>query len=222
MGRMYQDWVQITPRRGLSFSRTELLHLAMSVAALTLAFALVYYRRYTISGWTEAEEFLLFLGIAFAAVVTGFMLHELAHKAVAQRYGAWAEFRAYPFGLAIALMLSFVGVLFAAPGAVYIGGRIDRRQNGVISIAGPLTNLAIGGAALAACLATVHILAFALFTIATINFMLAAFNLLPIPPLDGSKVWKWNPAVYVAAFAVSVVIAGALMFGLLDPWLPPM
>jgi Zn-dependent protease len=147
--------------------------------------------------------------VAFVSTTTGFFLHEMAHKFVAQRYGCWAEFRYSQQGLFIALILSAIaGFLFAAPGAVYIAGRIDKRQNGIISIAGPLTNVAVAVAAIPLMLLTSGIIAWGFYTVIFFNSFLAIFNMIPVMPLDGSKVWRWDPVVYI----VSVVGIGALMY----------
>jgi Zn-dependent protease len=44
-----------------------------------------------------------------------------------------------------------------------------------------------------------------------INFFLAAFNLLPIPPLDGSKVMSWSVPIWLITFAVAAILV--LVFG---------
>jgi Zn-dependent protease len=36
-----------------------------------------------------------------------------------------------------------------------------------------------------------------------VNSYLALFNLLPIPPLDGSKIVQWNLPIYLLALAFS-------------------
>ena len=73
--------------------------------------------------------------------MTGFLLHELAHKWMAQQYGCWAEYRGNKNGLYFALMMSVFGFLLAAPGAVMVSGNIVTTMND--ATVGPLSNIAI-------------------------------------------------------------------------------
>ena len=193
----------------IRFGRTEMLHILIAVLVLTFAFTIFIYLGMD-HHITDVDVFALTLsfGMSFVIVVTGFLLHELAHKFVAQRYGAWAEFRIFPIGLFLALAFSFLGFVFAAPGAVYIQGNISKRQNGLISLAGPFTNLAFGGAFLLGwmLLPAEGDLSSVLSWVGLVNLFFAAFNLLPIPPFDGSKVVKWNIGVYVTVLAVTIVL----------------
>ena len=147
--------------------------------------------------------------VAFVSTATAFFLHEMAHKFVAQHYGCWAEFRYSQQGLLIALVLAAIaGFLFAAPGAVYIAGRIDKRQNGIISIAGPLTNVVVAAAAIPILIYMGGIVAAGFYTVIYFNAFLAIFNMIPVMPLDGAKVVRWNVGVYIGALAAM----GALMY----------
>lgn len=208
------EWKEMYDERGalyvppgygkIRFSRQETLQILIAVAALTFAF-------FNIFPWNgkSIDVVLFLLGTSAIAVITGFALHELMHKFLAQRYGAWAEFRIYPTGLLFAILFSFFGFVFAAPGAVYIQGRITEKQNGIISLVGPLSNLLIGSACLLLGLGLVNeslTLGGALYLIGYINIFLAFFNLLPIPPLDGSKVWRWNMPLYLAMLVASVLL----------------
>lgn len=191
----------------MRFSRIEVIHILISVSVLTFAFAIMIVGVSNLSKLSLIGVTYLF-GASFLAVASGFLLHELMHKRVAQGYGCLAEFRMYPMGLLIGLITSVFGFLIVLPGAVMIAGRITDRQNGIISAAGPLTNMLIGGSllALALSLEVDTDLWFIVGIIAFINLWLAFFNLLPIPPLDGSKVFFWNIATYIAMMAAAVAL----------------
>lgn len=208
--------------RRVTTSRTELIHLAIAFAVLTIDIALV---RAQISlrggpGGVDVGSLVAGLGVAAVAALTGFVAHEMAHKVVAQRHGFWAEFRMSPAGLFFSLATALFGFLFALPGATVIGGMGDTREWGRTSMAGPLTNLGFGGVFLAASLvggvlglaatawATLVFLAF-------VNAVFAAFNLLPFGPLDGRKVIRWSRSLWVAAFGAALLFAGAVVSVLL-------
>jgi Zn-dependent protease len=197
----------------IRFSRVEIKHILIGVAALTLAFTIVLNSDLAFNlNMSYMATIPITLGVSAFVVLAGFLLHELGHKFVAQRYGAWAEFRMYPLGLLLAIMMSFLGFLFAAPGAVYIAGRVTKKQNGLISLAGPIVNLAIGGTFLAASLLfPLGAVGYVLSLIAIMSLFLAGFNLIPIPPLDGYKIAVWNIPIYVGMVA-------ATGFGLLLGW----
>lgn len=191
------------------FSSREIRELLISVTVLTLAFAIafsgVFFNKRIMS-------FIYILPASFAAVSTGFFLHELGHKFVAQKYGCWAEFRMYPRGLLLALIISFFGFVFAAPGAVYITGAIDTERNGEISAAGPLTNILISLVFLPAVLflPSSFIWVVCVF-VCFINIMLAGFNMIPFHPLDGSKVFRWNKVVWIGMLII-IVMLGLLIY----------
>jgi len=195
----------------MQFSKEEIRDIALAIAALS--FILVV-------------NPLPNLGIDFGVIpgyligiILGFVLHELAHKAVANRLGAEAFFKLWPYGVVFGLMLALISSWkFLAPGAVVVYGhkfgrwkyRLDRvfttphgaalstGEMGLISVAGPIVNI---------------ILAFVFMSsqniifqqIAYINAFLAVFNLLPIPPLDGSKVFLWNAVIWLFVLILAAV-----------------
>lgn len=206
---------------GFRFSRRELREITISVLVLTLAFAIFF------SGGIDglarelgSSMFAYVFVISFLAVLTAFFFHEMAHKFLAQRYGCWAEYSYYVTGLLFAIVTSLFGIIFAAPGAVIIGGPITVEENGKISAAGPVTNLSIG-AIFAAIYFTARAfpipvfpfgfdLAGIFYLLAWINVVLGGFNLIPFPPLDGSKIYRWSVAVYVLLVVAAVGLFAAL------------
>lgn len=213
-----------TPRavRRVTTSRTEILHLAIAFVVLTVDIALVQAQitLRTGPGSIDIPTLVAGLGVAAVAALTGFVAHEMAHKVVAQRHGFWAEFRMSPAGLFFSLATALFGFLFALPGATVIGGMGDTREWGRTSVAGPMTNLAFGGAFLVAGLIggrlglaapAWNILVFLAF----VNAVFAAFNLLPFGPLDGRKVLRWSRSAWVASFGSALLFAGAVVSVLL-------
>jgi len=184
--------------------------------AITLAFTVVFFRNGTAARFFQAfgvtspmAGVFLILGISAMTVGVGFILHELAHKFAALHYGYWAEFRKDNLMLLVAVvMAALTGFVFAAPGATMISApALSRRENGWISAWGPAANLLLAlpfvGMALlgGSPLLTIGVMGW------QINGMLAAFNMLPVGPLDGKKVLAWNPAV----FGILLAAAGVLL-----------
>jgi len=196
-------------------TRREEADLFIAWMAISLSFAIIKIAPYGILGpvgTINPVQALIFFGIALLTVGIGFILHEMAHKFTAIRYGYWAEFRKDNNMLLVAVVLaSLVGFVFAAPGATVIysnaadGRGLTREQNGKISAAGPFVNLVLcllfaaiivvsGGLA---ALKSGSILAEIGLAGVQINAMIAAFNMLPISILDGNKVFSWNIAVFL-------------------------
>ena len=173
-------------------SAIEIRDILVALAALTVAFYLIIYGGI-------GKDTVYYLGLAALSVFAGFLVHELSHKFVARMYGCWAEFRADYRMLGFALITAYFGFLFAAPGAVMISGNVDRERNGKISLAGPGSNLVVGVACLSILFLTgVSGLANdALSRLFTFSVFLAGFNMIPVMPFDGSKIWQWNKPVYI-------------------------
>ena len=182
-------------RTRFGFSITELKELLISSLAITFIFAYPYLRS---PGW-----WVIFL-LYFFFIGLGFAIHESAHKFMAKSRGAWSEFRMWGQGLLFALLLRIVGgPIFIAPGATMWAKRnATLEDQGLVSVAGPVSNIILAGIFF---VGSFFIPFFAMGI--TINLYLAMFNLLPIPPLDGSKVIKWNPVIWSVLFFTSLLLS---------------
>ena len=203
---------------GTYVENDELMQITISVVAISFGFALVFAG---LDGMLHYPgEFLIFMMLSLVTVGSGFILHEMAHKLVAIYYGAQARFRMWVNGLVLMLITSVFGFLFAAPGAVYIEAKqVTAKQNGIISIVGPLVNLVLVGVfmALAAVAPKVYYLSFIQGPLnvwvfgAKINLMLALFNMIPAFPLDGSKVYAWNRFIWLGFIAILLILGAKLI-----------
>jgi Zn-dependent protease len=196
----------------------EVRDIIVADAVLILAFSL------TLSGGVFSASkgsfvgtFISYLPIVALGVSLSFILHELMHKFVAQHYGAIAGFRASVNGLVVTLLTGMFGFLLGIPGATMIyASSFTKRQNGIVSLAGPLTNFAVFAVFLGLYVAlspapgtyAAHAIGFVLF----ISILLAFFNMLPIYPLDGSKVLAWDKRVYALTMGIIFLLLVGFRF----------
>jgi len=182
----------VVPRRyaapetgGIHFSTTELVSILVSMVTLILAFQMF-----------KIADSGIILGI-----LLGVTLHEIVHKIVAQSMGFESRYKLWEIGLVLIIAFAIITkgrFIFAAPGFVVTEGMATPRERGIISMSAPTTNIllallfmAAGGAWMSA---------------AYVNALLAVFNLLPIPPLDGAAVMEWNPGVWSGTFCFALLV----------------
>lgn len=173
-------------------SKTELLHLGIATILIVgVGLSLNHYRYVS---W----QFL-------AVFISAFLVHELAHKFLAQYYGSWAEFRAQLYGLIITAIsaLPIMPFKFIAPGAVMVG-LSDKNKFGRVALIGPLTNLVMGFSFLT----LTHMFPYQsyLYAGASFNAWIAMFNLLPFGVLDGQKIFDWNKLIWACSMACAMIL----------------
>jgi Zn-dependent protease len=178
----------------MRFHKREIFDLLKAWIAISIAFGIVLSER------SFGINLLKFIGIALLTAGIGFIAHELSHRYFARKYKCYAEFRSNDIMLLIAIVLSFAGFVFAAPGAVWFSGYVNKEQRGIISMSGPLANIVV---ALIFLPLIFVIPTFALYGM-MINSWLAFFNLIPFRGFDGYKVLQWNKAIYAILIVVSL------------------
>ena len=191
----------------MRFTKREIKDLFFAWILLSIAFAILF------AGFEEllSSFFIVALLISALTAGIGFLLHELMHKYVAQKYGLYAEFQAFYKMIFLAIGLAFFGFIFAAPGAVFIKGNITRERNGKISVAGPVTNVI---------LAIIFLIPLLLLNFNSpilqlffdfgfrINALLALFNMIPVMPFDGAKVIAWDKRVF---YIIGIIALGLFL-----------
>ena len=193
----------------IKFTSSEVRDLIIAFIVISLCFAIANAGR-------DMNAILHLLPMIMVGVGAGFILHELGHKFVSIKYGYWAEFKLWPQGLIFALVTSFFGFVFAAPGAVYTyANYMTDEINGKISIAGPIVNIILAIIFLAICVVIYPNALYSQTSILilnvcalgfNINSFLALFNLLPIGNLDGSKVLRWNVGIWIITMAIAGIM----------------
>ena len=202
-----------TPDEGIFEGRTnDNFELLKMWVGTTLAFAIA-----STGGNVLARGFINVLLLSAVVCGLAFVCHELAHRIVARNYGAEAHFVANNGMLLISIVIAFLGVLFAAPGAVWHRGYLTRRQSGLIALAGPATNF---GLAVLFLLGLIFIVASRSdvpnWVLALcedgfrFNAWIGLFNMIPAGPFDGAKVLQWSALVFGITVAIGIVLAFVL------------
>lgn len=159
--------------------------------------------------------------IYFALLIPSVILHEISHGFLAHIWGDETAKNAGrltlnplrhidPLGTLIipgALILLGQGLAFAyaKPVPVNVSG-MSRNKAMMVGLIGPITNIAI--AVLVALVFNIvdprgmpEWLINALFQLGIVNVVLATFNLIPVPPLDGAAIIeRFLPAQYMRAY----------------------
>ena len=180
------------------FSPTEIRHLALS-ALLVLSVGLSW----MLFIYAYSPLTLISASFVFAWI---FLLHEIAHKLVAQHYGLWAEFRLTLFGAIITLLSTLSPFKIIAPGAVMITGHATKESIGKTAVAGPSVNVVLSIVSFALTFVPPNPFFEVFVFSAALNAFIAVFNLIPVGMFDGLKVFYWNRLVWGVAFAMSAAL----------------
>ncbi len=197
------------------------------------------------------DQQIVFGVFQFVVLIFSVVVHEVAHGVTAERLGdptarLLGRLTLNPIrhldpmgSFILPLMLYFSGlpILGWAKPVPYnpFVLKDPKKGGGMIALAGPATNMFLAaafGAAIrimvaAGMTATAPILILLLVLIVKINLILAIFNLVPIPPLDGSKVlfaflpntpWARNAEIFLERIGWPLVFFVVFFgFGLIQP-----
>ena len=191
----------------------EVLDLIFGFSLIVLVFGFYQYLL------REDQKWIGFL-ISGILVGTAFVPHELGHKIVAMRRGQYARYVLWVRGLFFTLLTLVIGIGLIVPGFVAIvpiSKQMDKKDLGLVAVAGPATNVVIGVVSLILGLLTnanfgviplTGLLAAPniFILVAQFNALIALFNCIPIWQLDGAKILRWNKIVYFALIAINIAI----------------
>ena len=211
LGRESRDRRKPKARRRKRFSSTEIRDLSIATILVMLVGISLLGRPNGIFSaiplilnyYLPSGQWWVIVGI-IGIFVSTFMVHELAHKFVAQHFGMWSEFRMLQTGY----FLSAMAILFSIPifgtGVVLTSGGRSIKEDGKANLAGPLSNFIF------AVIITVSGLLIALATESAgeglmilvvygveINAFIGLFNMIPLQPFDGATIRSWSSVVWL-------------------------
>jgi len=190
------------------FKNKELRDLIVAILILSVIFSF------------PNPDFLSVFIVSILIVLFSYFVRELAHKFVARKFGCMSTFKLWPPGILIGIMSMFLkyfmgyfggkNIVFAAPGFAEIVpyrfgrmgfkvARVTPKDLGLVALAGTGMNIFFA-------------VFFKMFpggifqTLSLYNGLIALFNLLPIAPLDGSKIFLWSMMTWLFLVFVSVLV----------------
>ena len=200
-------------KRYYKYSVDELKGLIISI--LVLAFIVSF------KEWGYGDNFNAIVGlknlfIAIILITITILIHDGAQRISALHSGFRIEYKMWWYGLLIGLILVFISkgnIWFLAPGGIlfhhmathrlgFFRYGVNIRSVGLITLIGPIANI-IFATLIKVSQVNLHLFSvdnIILNKIFLINWVFAVWNLLPIPPLDGVKVFQFSRLTYVALF----------------------
>lgn len=158
----------------------------------------------------------------FLIVILSYLIHEILHSVVAKSEGIYSRCDLWPIGIIVTLASGILsGGLAVLPLPTIIRLKESETERwrketfemapwdiGLTSIVGPLSNLV---------LATIFFALFKFYGLtlfrlgALINSWIAFANLIPWPPIDGSKIMSWDRWVWFLSGVAAVIGIGGLL-----------
>ena len=205
-----------------TFTTEEIRDIIISSVVLGFSFTLAFF------GGSERFSFLFRPGfIAYFIPTTALVLVSLSAKHVSQKNAGRAMeshvfYRLWTPGIILAILSSLLGFVIAAVGGIKVGteyaerhGRwrinLTPKQMGILATLGPLVYISIALGFLMLSPLSPMIGGQNLFiTSSEINITLALFSMIPLRPLDGEKIARWNMVIWAFLLLMSFAVLGML------------
>ena len=213
-------------KRYYKFTPSELKGLVISI--IVVAF-IISFNDWGVGSVFDAKAGLLNFFNAILIVALSFLVHLSAQRVWALATGYRHEFQMWGIGLGVALVLSFITngrAWLIIPGGFIVHHLAGHRLGwfryginywaiGLIAFVGPLASIAFAAVfkSISGFVSNSLIQKMIIF-----NVLYAVFSMLPVPPLDGSKIYFGGRMLY--AFALpAIVVAGILLYIDIAVWI---
>jgi hypothetical protein len=189
----------VDERTGSPFLPTKSEVIAYIVSVIVLGFSFSYVKVDAFS------QILLVLPVILGtSVIVGFVKTVIL-VGYARVRGVWAENKLWYFGLATFLVTTFLfRVPFSSPSRiVHFESKLTKRLDTILSLADIIISLAFAGGFYLLMIGGYPAIGSVGLAMCIIG---AFFDSLPMPPLNGRTIFKYSKAVWVALFAVTLIL----------------
>ncbi len=149
--------------------------------------------------------------LALGLSILCFMPKELLQRGYARKLSMYSQYKIWIPGLIMAIISPFMGFAFVTPGHVDFSSKyyerygrkqisISMKQIGIIINAGFWFSMGFGIFSMILGISGLTIFS----TIAKMNFYIAFFNMWPLANLDGVKIIRWKPSLWVFYIILSL------------------
>ena len=213
-------------KRYYKFSNKELLSIA--ITTIVIAFIISF------RDWGPGDPVNIHLGLinffnSILIVLLSLLLVESAVRIAALSFGFQAEYEPFTIGLFISIVITFVSrgfVWFFMPNGFKLEPltahrlghhryEVDYFTLGMISLFAPIMHIALAIFFKAVYIAAPNAILLKAFHL---NTLMAIYQILPIPPLAGSKVFFGSRMLYAFSF-IGVIVASVFLYSNLPSWL---
>lgn len=183
----------------------------ISFIVLGLALSIAY--RHIISGYSPEKFLFLLLPVGFLSSLIAIGVSYGSMRFLSERYGYRINFTLFTSGIIFALVTSIFGFIISLPGCTRVIGSVNNEIEGKIALSSPLMNIVLGAILSAFSFISSGTLSQIFIIISGSSLMVAVFSSLPVPPLPGYSILKWNFYIYIIELAFSVTFLVSLGHG---------
>ncbi len=183
----------------------------ISFIVLGLALSIAY--RHIISGYSPEKFLFVLLPVGFLSSLIAIGVSYGSMRFLSERYGYRINFTLFTSGIIFALVTSIFGFIISLPGSTRVIGSVNNEIEGKIALSSPLMNIVLGAILSAFSFISSGTLSQIFIIISGSSLMVAVFSSLPVPPLPGYSILKWNFYIYIIELAFSVTFLVSLGHG---------
>ncbi len=174
----------------------------ISFIVLGLALSIAY--RHIISGYSPEKFLFVLLPVGFLSSLIAIGVSYGSMRFLSERYGYRINFTLFTSGIIFALVTSIFGFIISLPGSTRVIGSVNNEIEGKIALSSPLMNIVLGAILSAFSFISSGTLSEIFIIVSGSSLMVAVFSSLPVPPLPGYSILKWNFYIYIIELAFSV------------------